>query len=531
MNTRLISVATGLALFASSASFAIETRKLIVPTADSAQLIGYSVAQSGDALMLGAPGGKVQPGEAFLVNASNGSITRTLTPSVPRSDDFFGFDLDMSPSHIIVGDPSNPSVASPFPGSVYIFNASTGIQQHRVLPQDSQNGDEFGFATSLDGTKMLIGAPSLGEKKGKAYLFDVPTGQQLHRLQSNDGFVGDEFGWDVSIARDYAVVGAPATYDEGVDTEVLPGHAYIFDAVTGQQRFKLTPSQSSAGDEFGYSIATSRNKAIIGAPAAAVGLGSAYIFDMATGQELMRLQPENGKANDDFGSAVEIDGNLAVVGARGQNVPGAAYVFNLLTGKQLAKLVPSDLDSSDNFGTAVSIQGNRVIVGSPRDDTPLFNSGSAYVFTVPLPGDFDNNGLLAVNDLQLLTDAVIAATHSAAFDLNNDELVNQSDRTIWVEAVANTFFGDSNLDGQFDSGDLITVFVAAEYEDTIDNNSTWTEGDWNGDADFDSSDLILAFQRGAYEKGPRSAVHAVPEPSGFLIAVVVFCALLKSRRC
>ena len=58
--------------------------------------------------------------------------------------------------------------------------------------------------------------------------------------------------------------------------------------------------------------------------------------------------------------------------------------------------------------------------------------------------------------------------------------------------------GDANNDGVFDSSDLVTVFVAGEYENGIANDSTFAEGDWNGDSEFDSSDLVLAFQSGKY---------------------------------
>jgi hypothetical protein len=53
----------------------------------------------------------------------------------------------------------------------------------------------------------------------------------------------------------------------------------------------------------------------------------------------------------------------------------------------------------------------------------------------------------------------------------------------------------------FDSGDLVTVFVAGEYEDGIAGNSTFAEGDWNGDGEFDTGDLVDAFQRGHYVAG------------------------------
>ncbi len=72
--------------------------------------------------------------------------------------------------------------------------------------------------------------------------------------------------------------------------------------------------------------------------------------------------------------------------------------------------------------------------------------------------------------------------------------------------------GDSNRDGVFDSGDLVTVFVAGEYEDDIPDNSTFEEGDWNGDGDFDSGDLVEAFRLGHYVAG------AVPQATRLAIA-------------
>lgn len=58
--------------------------------------------------------------------------------------------------------------------------------------------------------------------------------------------------------------------------------------------------------------------------------------------------------------------------------------------------------------------------------------------------------------------------------------------------------GDSNNDGRFTLADLVLVFQAGEYEDSVLDNSTFDEGDWNGDGEFTSSDLVFAFQFGLY---------------------------------
>jgi hypothetical protein len=81
--------------------------------------------------------------------------------------------------------------------------------------------------------------------------------------------------------------------------------------------------------------------------------------------------------------------------------------------------------------------------------------------------------------------------------------------------------GDSNLDGVFDSGDLVTVFTAAKYD--TQQPATWEEGDWNQDMVFDSGDLVFAFANGDYQAG---AVAAIPEPSSLVLTLLSVMGLV-----
>ena len=103
------------------------------------------------------------------------------------------------------------------------------------------------------------------------------------------------------------------------------------------------------------------------------------------------------------------------------------------------------------------------------------------------------------------------------FDLNGDEQVSDDDYRVWVKDLLHTWFGDANLDGEFNTADLTAVLEIGEYEDAVPENSTWSEGDWSGDFEFDTRDVVLALQNGGYERGPRSAVIAVPEPATWLL--------------
>ena len=145
---------------------------------------------------------------------------------------------------------------------------------------------------------------------------------------------------------------------------------------------------------------------------------------------------------------------------------------------------------------------------------------------VPTLGDFNGDGLVDIADIDLLSQQIRIGSTDLELDVNGDLAVNSLDRKAWVHGIAMSYLGDANLDGEFDSGDLIQVFAAGEYEDAVNGNSGWADGDWNGDGDFDTSDLVVAFQDGGFERGPRQAA-AVPEPSSAIS--LALCAALVTR--
>jgi hypothetical protein len=148
------------------------------------------------------------------------------------------------------------------------------------------------------------------------------------------------------------------------------------------------------------------------------------------------------------------------------------------------------------------------------------------------PCDFNRDGKLDVADVDLLRDAVRSGQNSATFDVTKDGLVNTDDIVSMLESAdkLNSYVGDADLDGQFNTADFVAVFIAGQYEDTAVGNSTWATGDWNGDGEFATSDLVLAFQRGGYEAGPRPNVQAVPEPACSLLVVLAVLGLTPCWR-
>ncbi|MCA9196247.1 MAG: CotH kinase family protein [Planctomycetales bacterium] len=135
-------------------------------------------------------------------------------------------------------------------------------------------------------------------------------------------------------------------------------------------------------------------------------------------------------------------------------------------------------------------------------DGTAWSAISVATFVSGTLGDVNQDGVVNVTDVDALSLAIRQGL--TEYDLTNDGLVDQQDLAFLVQVVLQTNFGDANLDGVFNSSDLVQVFQTSEYEDNEFANSTWAEGDWDGDGEFGSSDLVLAFQAGAYSPAAQA---------------------------
>lgn len=129
----------------------------------------------------------------------------------------------------------------------------------------------------------------------------------------------------------------------------------------------------------------------------------------------------------------------------------------------------------------------------------------SFFFRV-LTGDVDGNGFVNVDDIDSFAAALI--TQDRNFDLDGSGTIDRDDVQVLLSAAFNSGVGDANLDGRFDSTDLILIFQAGEYEDALVGNSTWASGDWNLDGEFDTTDLVAAFTFGDYVTGASAPNEA-----------------------
>lgn len=398
---------------------------------------GWSVGISGTTAIVGSPFDFDQDGRtgsAFLFDTITGNpLGDKLLPDDGASFDRFGRSVGISGTTAIVGAPSHVhnDTAS---GSAYLVNTISG-NPIELLPNDPADFDQFGFAVGISATTAVVGAyleDENGSNSGSAYLFNAITGQQIDKLLPEDGAPGDNFGYSVAISGATVIVGALYDDDNGDDA----GLAYLFDAAGGPPLTKLFPEEPAAGDVFGISVAISGTIAIVGATGNVnngISSGAAYLFDTRTGKQTFKLLPEDPVSVGQFGVSVAISGTVAIVGAQGHNdnggESGAAYLFDAMTGRQIAKLLPDDGARFDHFGVSTAISGDTAIVGAYHHDDNGNDSGSAYLFcAAACPPDINADGVVDATDLAiLLGNWGPVPPNDPIADLNHDGVVGPAD--------------------------------------------------------------------------------------------------------
>jgi hypothetical protein len=319
------------------------------------------------------------------------------------SSDHFGWSVSISGdgNTVIVGARYDDDNGQTNSGSAYIFvrSGSSWTQQQKLTAgTDAATSDYFSYSVSIssDGNTAIIGAylddDNAQGDSGSAYIFVRSDGtwtQQAKLTAGTDAANTDYFGWSVSISSDGNTVIVGAYFDD--DRGGNSGSAYIFVRSDGTwtQQQKLTATDGSVNDYFGYSVSISSdgNAVIVGAYAdddnAQGDSGSAYIFVRSDGTwtQQQKLTASDSRAGDHFGISVSIsgDGNTTIVGSRyGDHYPytsnpGSAYTFT--TNNISAVLVSKPI-----YGKGIVLNVSQFIDQATRSTS---SNSPQYGYTTP----------------------------------------------------------------------------------------------------------------------------------------------------
>jgi FG-GAP repeat protein len=362
-------------------------------TVDDTAAFGSCVGVSNDTIVVGT-----SYNSAYVFVKSNDVWIQQakLSPQPPSGKGYFGWSVAISGETIVVGDLTG------VPGSAHVFvrSGETWELQATLVPDDGLEANFFGASVSIDGDTLVVGSVN------SVYVFNRngTTWTQQAKLESLDA--DNWFGWSVSIDGNTVLVGAP---NYGPYPLYYMGAAYVFvrNNNTWTQQAKLIASQVGESDHLGYSVALSGDTAVAGAysddHSELEDAGSAYIFTRvgSTWHEAAQLRASDARIHQHFGHSVAARGNLVAVGAPlgvlGEGT-SAVYVFSEAQDWwHFATKLEASSPPFTGAGYSVGLLENLAVVGAPLADPPgPLDYGLVYLFD-PIC-DEDSDGVINSND-------------------------------------------------------------------------------------------------------------------------------------
>ena len=465
---------------------------------------GWSVATTRDLAVIGAPHDSTgtNSGSAYLYTRSlDGSNTWTqfkkLTPPDGRASDDFGYSVAISGDLVVIGARFTDAGANDA-GSAYIFSRNQGGTTNwgfakKLLGTNVTASDQFGYTVAVEGDTVVVGAPLAdgpGADAGAAFVYAQNQGGSnvwglVKKLAAPDLAVADHFGQSVSISGTNVVVGsifadpsalanAGATYVFGKDKNGAAQWGF-----TG----KLLPSDPIAGDNFGNSVSLNGDNLVIGSPLADLpGLanaGAAYVFTknpaVSNGwTQIKKLTSSEGAIEDRFGSAVALNQDKLVVGAPLSDLNGAecggAYLFAQHTGGsnfwgQVDKLLPAAVGTLDNFGGSVAVSQNTIVIGAANGLDGAIRPGTAFMFRLKFGNAPQVTAALVDQTVTPSTPLAYTIPANSFTDPDVEDTLTLSlnaslSPPAWLNfnASSGAFTGTPNLVGDYPAGVIATDF-------------------------------------------------------------------------
>jgi uncharacterized repeat protein (TIGR02543 family) len=354
----------------------------------------------------------------FVRSGTTWSQRAYLKASNTGDGDAFGYSVAVSGDTVVVGAHGEDSTATGVngnqtndsaqtSGAAYVFarSGTTWSQQAYLKASNAGGIDYFGYSVAVSGDTVVVGAyledsnatgvngnqaDNSVRQSGAAYVFvrNGTTWSQQAYLKASNTEDSDYFGYSVAVSGDTVVVGAfvedsnatGVNGNQSDNSSADSGAVYVFvrSGTTWSQQAYLKASKAGAGDSFGKSVAVSGETIVVGAEGdrsnatgeidytmSNVGAGYVFVRSGTTWSQQLYLKDSNAGDQDLFGTSVAVSGNTMVVGARQESSratgvngtqtdnlaaqSGAAFVFSIVAHSLFTPAVDGSVTGAGDY--------------------------------------------------------------------------------------------------------------------------------------------------------------------------------------
>jgi len=418
------------------------------------------------------------------------------------SDEYFGYDIDIDSSYIVVSAPFSDSSNAVDTGSIYLYKKANNSDISKLItlkPDDLKSNDNFGLSVAISGNYIVASSPYEDTNQtdsGAVYIFKINSDTNITQIAKIKAPVPQDsahFGSSVAIDSNYIVVGSDM-YD-GADTD--SGRAYLFkinsdDTISFLKN--ITPSSEEFNANFGSSVAIDSNYIVVSSPNKDLdnaNEGVAYIFKINSDTDIAQIDQISAldaQEDDNFGNSVAIDGAYIVVGAYKEDTTnidaGSAYIFKLEndSATQIKKIQASNANEAGYFGSSVAISGSYIAVGSYLSGAN--NSGDTYIFKI-------SNDIVQIDRVEVLSkDNNELFGHSVAID--GDFIAVGAYSKFYIldsEAIEKIYIYNSDNSKSIDEGVVKNLFNI-EASSPVSNLTFNIDGDDSSSFEINNSTIL-----------------------------------------
>ncbi len=416
------------------------------------------------------------------------------------------------------GRPGQPSTGCGLLQGIHVGFAdvySSGLSGQWIDVTDVPNGQYF-LEVELDGENAVMETNDANNAKTFPYtlnanppsggipldIFDAQSLNDTFETATDMGEMGtfvqtgltvhwggddDYFRFTATSSGDYTITSAQSNgnidiYLYDVDQNLLRSstrdggnESLSYNFVKGETYYLLAKSYNSSTSS-NYQVAWNLKPEVNSATSVPVSVegGAAGKFT------IMR----NGPTSSPLTVTFDLAGS-ATNGVDYQLVPTSVTLGNLQNEAEILIEAVPDGDPEGQETVVLTVTSNNAYV--------VAATGSQLIIT-DLSGDFNQDGLLDVADLDLLVAHVALGPADPLFDISGDGLVDNADVDVWLQlagatnlASGNPYLrGDANLDGLVDGNDFL-AWNAHKFTSA----AAWSAGDFDANGFVDGNDFLF----------------------------------------